>query len=184
MIDGDLRRQLELIALTRGYRRRLPTITRLPRHQTVIDMNTLIAAILLIEMNERPTPVRWFEWILSALVPQPVRRPITRGPLQIANGPWNLDSAVKLAHETLLPSVLNATGVETAIDGAAATWNGKSVRQPCSRYGYGEVLAEAYLIAGQALRMSNHGPERNAAAGRQPSQVTHSLPTSDQTRRA
>jgi hypothetical protein len=102
-------------------------------------------------MHQRPGVIRAAEWVICALVPKSFRKPITRGPLQIANGPWDLEAAIRVAYETLTPAVAGALSEDSAIYSAAAVWNGKAVRQPCSMYGYGEVLRDAYIIADNAL---------------------------------
>ncbi|VBA35769.1 hypothetical protein LAUMK13_00884 [Mycobacterium innocens] len=154
MIDEPLRWQLQHLSHSRTYRKRLILVDQRcapSSERSVVDVPALLAAILLIEMHQRPSVIRAIEWIVSTLVPRCIRRPITRGPLQIADGPWNLEAAIDFAYQTLARSVVGSYSVESAIHSAAAAWNGKAVRQPCSKYGYGEVLCDAYLIASDAL---------------------------------
>jgi hypothetical protein len=153
MIDYPLRWQFELLSRSRTYRKRLLLLDQLDVSwpELAINLRALVGAILLIEMHQRPAVIRAAEWVISALVPQSVRRPITRGPLQIADGPWDLGAAIRVAYETLTPAVADALSEDAGIYLAATVWNGKAVRQPCSMYGYGEVLREAYVIANNAL---------------------------------
>jgi hypothetical protein len=154
VIDDSLRRDLQLLAESRSYRNKISVVVRVAasrQEQPVVDIAALLSAILLIEMHQRPGVIRGFEWIVSLLVPKRIRRPITRGPLQIADGPWNTEAAFRRAAETLLPAVADAVSEQQALHSAAIRWNGKAVRQPCSMYGYGEVLRDAYVIADRAL---------------------------------
>lgn len=159
MIDDSLRRELQLLSESRSYRNKLPIVVRVAaswQEQPVVDIATLLSAILLIEMHQRPGLIRGVEWIMSLLVPKRIRRPITRGPLQIADGPWNTEAAFRCAAETLLPAVSDAPTEQQALHSAAIRWNGKAVRQPCSMYGYGEVLRDAYVIADRARIVPAH----------------------------
>ncbi|WP_373199975.1 hypothetical protein [Mycobacterium marinum] len=153
MVDDSLRKELQLLAESRSYRNNLRIIIRvaapLQEHPT-IDITNLLSAILLIEMHQRPGVIRGFEWIVSIMVPKKIRRPITRGPLQIADGPWNTETAIRCAAQALLAAVSDAPTEQRAIHCAAVRWNGRAVRQPGSTYGYGEVLHDAYLIANRA----------------------------------
>lgn len=164
MIDDPFRWQLEHLARSQRYLRKLlvvnagkPSLAHAP-----IDLGVLLGAILLIEMHQRPAPLRGAEWVVSAVVPKFLRPPITRGPLQIANGPWKFNVAVGLAYGILEQSVAGTDTEAFAVTAAATAWNGKAVRQPCSAYGYGEVLRLAYVIADRALaELARH---RQAAA--------------------
>jgi hypothetical protein len=70
---------------------------------SVLEISTadLIGGLLLIEMHQRPGFIRAAEWIVSIVVPARIRRPITRGPLQMANGPWNFEKAVATTADAL-----------------------------------------------------------------------------------
>lgn len=156
MIDDMFRWQLEILANSRSYREKLAQIkaSRLDDASGdagPVDVLALLASILLIEMHQRPAVSRVAEWIVSTAVPRSLRKPITRGPLQIADGPWNLDAAIRAAYSILSTAVAGTPSEEAAIYSAAVVWNGKAVRQPCSAYGYGEVLHVAYDIARLAL---------------------------------
>jgi hypothetical protein len=153
MVDDSLGKQLQLLSESRSYRNKLLIVVRVAasrQERPVIDIATLLGAILLIEMHQRPGVIRAFEWIVSLLVPKQIRKPITRGPLQIADGPWNTEAAIRRAAEALVPAVSDSVTEQQALHSAAARWNGKAVRQPCSMYGYGEVLRDAYVIANLA----------------------------------
>jgi hypothetical protein len=122
-----------------------------------VNLPVLLGAILLVEMHQRPSLIRAAEWVISNAIPRRLRWLITRGPLQIADGPWRFESAVHLAAAILAPLVANASNEKEALDAAATVWNGKAVRQPCSMYGYGEVLCEAYKIASVAVATVDRG---------------------------
>lgn len=153
MVDCTLTWQLDNLSRSRGYRRKLLLVDRLCASPPELNINlrSLIGAILLIEMHQRPGAIRAAEWMISGLVPGRLRRPITRGPLQIADGPWNLGAAINIACKTLRPVLTGALNEQSSVNVAAIVWNGKAVRQPCSMYGYGEVLLDAYAIADRSL---------------------------------
>lgn len=156
MIDDPFRWQLQHLATSRAYRKKLALIKANRSHRpqpnvVTVNLPVLLGAILLIEMHQRPGVIRAAEWIISTAVPRFLRRPITRGPLQIADGPWDLESAIRFGNSVLAQAVDGALNEEAAIESAAVAWNGKAVRQPCSAYGYGDVLRCAYVIVGRAL---------------------------------
>jgi hypothetical protein len=99
----------------------------------------VLKRILLLEMRERPRPIRILEWVAS-LVPWWGRR-VTRGPLQIRRGPWRFEDAARQA-TGLLPIDMSAEEV-------AAVWNGSTVRPVGSAASYADALtlADAALVA-------------------------------------
>lgn len=127
-------------------------VAKVPSPTNQIDLVSLIGAVLLIEMHQRPGLVRAAEWTCSFLIPKFLRRPITRGPLQIADGPWNLHKAVDIAGRVLGSAVRDAPSQRSALHSAAAAWHGAASRQPGARHGYAEVLTDAYQIALSATR--------------------------------
>ncbi|OBG80818.1 hypothetical protein A5699_10090 [Mycobacterium sp. E802] len=145
---------MEHLADSRVYRKKLNTVkatgSKWPE-RAAISLPALLGAILLIEMHQRPGLIRAAEWIVSTTVPRCLRWPITRGPLQIADGPWDFELAVCTAYSILGQAVAGEDSEAAAITAAAVAWNGKAVRQPCSAYGYGEVLAYTYVIANRML---------------------------------
>lgn len=112
----------------------------------MIELAALVSAVLLVEMHQRPGFIRAIEWAASSLIPTCVRR-VTRGPLQIAHGPWNFEAAVVIASDTLNNAVTGANTQYAAFQSAAQVWNGEAEQLPGSRYGYGDVLQDAYVIA-------------------------------------
>lgn len=170
MIDERFRWQFEHLAHSRSYRRKLVAVNaarprdRRPLERPPLCLPGLLGAILLIEMHQRPGIVRFMEWIVSFTVPRRIRRPITRGPLQLADGPWNLEQAMQNGYAILARAVEGTASEATALQSAAVAWNGKAVRQPCSAYGYGDVLQFAYVIASRALVDQASDP-RNARCG-------------------
>lgn len=74
--------------------------------------------------------------------------------MQIADGPWNLRSAVQFAHETLARATATAETRSDAMFAAAKAWNGEAVRQPGSKYAYVDVLDDAYDIAVRAITLA------------------------------
>lgn len=154
LTDDDIASRLGCLSLSRSYQRKLRAILEKELSFDAcakVDASVLIGAILLVEMHERPGPVRAVEWLVSLLVPRAVRSPLTRGPLQIADGPWHFADAIDIAHHVLGIAVRDATTHATAIRHASACWSGAANRQPGSMYGYSEVLRESYLIAHRGL---------------------------------
>lgn len=154
MVDDSLLSQLRGLSMSKSYKKKLGMISEQPvsfRRYVDIDPVGLLGAILLIEMHQRPGPIRALEWIASLLVPKTLRGSITRGPLQIADGPWRLEDAVARAVRELDLAFSGGESQESAVVCAAVCWNGAATRQPGSQYGYADVLREAYPIAQKAL---------------------------------
>lgn len=110
-----------------------------------IDVPAIISALLLIEMDQRPGWRRMIEWMAS-IWPSSVRPAITRGPLQIADGPWSFELATAAAVDIVQTATAGTTSRDDAIHAVAAAWNGAASKQPGSRFGYAEVLRFAYAM--------------------------------------
>lgn len=139
--------ELRNLSQTRSYRRKRALVSTLyPKRADhgYVDVGTVIRSLLLIEMHQRPGWWRAIEWALSVLWPPRLRPSITRGPLQIADGPWRLEDAVTVAASIVSSAVAEATSREEAIHAVAVVWNGAASRQPGSRFGYAQVLDIVY----------------------------------------
>jgi len=156
MINRVFLNELQHLSGSTSYRKRLQvvTATRFRSSNSHVELASLIGAVLLIEMHQRPGVVRAAEWACSLLIPRILRRPITRGPLQIAEGPWDMREAINVAVQVLGSAVEDARSQREALRCAAVAWNGAASRQPGARYGYAEVLAYAYQISMSAIHQA------------------------------
>jgi hypothetical protein len=153
VIDQAFMQELEILSRSLSYRRkvsRLIDVVQSPKEALVVDLKALVSAVLLVEMHQRPGFIRAIEWAASSLIPTYVRS-VTRGPLQIAHGPWKFEAALVFASEALNQAVTGADTQHAAFQSAAQVWNGEAEQLPGSRYGYGDVLEDAYVIATRAV---------------------------------
>lgn len=102
-----------------------------------------LLCIALIEMTERPHPMRMLEWIVAALAPG-LR--LTLGPLQMRNCSRGFDAMATVGLrdlQTACPSEVT----EASAKSVARHWHGASTRQPGSSFSYTDAL----LMAAEVL---------------------------------
>lgn len=113
---------------------------------------TILAAILLIEMHERGSLWRAFEWTAS-WVGQKLgsSRSITRGPLQLRNAPWDFDEAIASAVNLLILGGCSSDISAANLRLVAETWNGR-IGSSDLAFNYDDAL-ESSLRALRARRL-------------------------------
>ena len=100
----------------------------------------LAATVLILELYNRRRPVRAVEWVVSSVIPPWVRPSITRGPFQIANGPWKLTEAFALCVTLMADSISASSNMVDIYTNAARAWHGAAERQAGGAIGYAEAL--------------------------------------------
>ena len=81
---------------------------------------------------------RAVEWFVRFMCCR--RLQITCGPLQIANGPWLLRTAIGMAARRLDGLCLAEDPRDADLTLIARNWHGASVRQPGAEFGYEDAL--------------------------------------------
>lgn len=132
----NLRHRLELTARSLEFQR---LSAQLESTTIASGVKQSLAAILVIEMTERPRPMRALEWIVwrvcNRLGVARMVGPRTLGPLQLAHAPSNFSAAASIAG-----SVIAGTQSDEDI---AQRWYGATTRQPGCCASYPEVLSIA-----------------------------------------
>lgn len=119
--------------------------------------------VALVEMTERPAPIRLAEWCAQAVVGR--WRPFTCGPMQMRYAKFKLSEQVGAA----LLALSRVPDEDRNTAGVATHWHGAAVRQPGAAFSYPQALDAAGQIltvtAGEARR---HGraPHGGDAPGR------------------
>lgn len=110
------------------------------------DWAVYLSAICLVETSQRPLPVRFVERCLA-----PIARlwrkgkPITLGPLQLANAPFSFPRAVDGAVCFLLERNFDPTATN-AVHTLALHWNGSNGADAGSSFGYADALSAAISV--------------------------------------
>lgn len=99
----------------------------------------VLAVLALVEMTERPLPVRACEWVAFRVLMR--RRAFTLGPFQLRNAPWDVVEASRIAMARLIASDC-APNLSEAYprEAIAAVWNGSPKRSPGSVISYADAL--------------------------------------------
>lgn len=128
------------------------------RYVTAIDQAEIpellkpwLSALVLVESSARPAWFRSLEWVVfmagrlplvSSVGGERLRR-LSVGPLQIRNGPWSFEQALRVAARRL--AALN----ELTARSVAVAWHGAWEREPGARVGYEDALEAALQILGR-----------------------------------
>lgn len=115
-------------------------------------------ALMLVEMRERPTPVRFIEWIAGS-VPVPRSRCITKGPFQMQAAPLIFEYAAVEAARRLTSALPEPSMDIHWLERLALLWNGSRKRQPGAALSYAEALALALQVI--AVRPEERTPVAN-----------------------
>jgi hypothetical protein len=105
----------------------------------------IIKAIMLVEIRERPAPVRAVEWVLSLLPARRMRR-ITRGPLQMRRAPRRFEAALMEAQLRLQRMLDYPPASSLDVRRLAAAWNGADVQQVGAAVSYQDALSMALRL--------------------------------------
>jgi surface antigen len=163
---AHFRWRLEDISESRTFKRFVRIIER-RIHSKDLDENWVLhlSAICLVETSQRPLPVRFVERCCA-----PIARlwrngkPITLGPLQLANAPLSFGKAVDDAIGFLVERSFDPTSTH-AIKALATHWNGSSRADAGSTFSYADALSVAMSVLAntpcEAVTQQNSNWEQN-----------------------
>ncbi|MCO4251447.1 CHAP domain-containing protein [Pseudarthrobacter raffinosi] len=163
--------RLEDISQSRIFKRFVRIIER-RIHSKNLDEDWVLylSAICLVETSQRPLPVRFVERCCA-----PIARlwrngkPITLGPLQLANAPFSFARAVDDAICFLIERNFDPTSTHT-VQALATHWNGSIGADAGSTFSYSDALSAAISVLAPmhceevSEQNSNLGQNRNSDA--------------------
>lgn len=155
--------QLDRLAESRSYgRRRAKVRARLGRLPRGEEWEPTIAAIMLVEMRERGGWRRGAEWLAHSFGVGALRsKPLTLGPLQLANSPWNLGDAAERAVDYLACGDCRPAVTRADWEAVARMWHGASSLQPGQAISYSRALLVANgVLSGESRAAGPRGGSR------------------------
>lgn len=131
---------------SRSFQRRAGVIDALAAQGAIgREWVPTIKAILLIEMRERPAPIRLVEWVLDSF---PLKRSprFTKGPFQMRAAPFRFEGAVVEAQRRLIKGTAEPLKARHDLRQLAEQWNGTGMRLEGAAISYSEALSMADTV--------------------------------------